>query len=136
MKVAFTAVVSPPILDNLGAGQPIVFDRVITNIGNCYDKITGIFTAPVKGVYVFEMTLMTDPGWYQYLELVQNDNHVIWNYGQASGQHDSSSRTVTIELAKGTRVWIRTQKAATHGSGKVHGNRFSTFSGWLYAVLK
>ena len=128
--------VSPRELANLGAGQPIVFDSVITNIGNAYDSMTGVFTTPVRAVYVFEMTLMTDPGCYQYLELVQNDKHVIWNYGQATGQLDSSSRTVTIELAKGAKVWIRTQKSATHGSGKVHGNCFSTFSGWLYTVLK
>ena len=136
IKVAFTAVVSPPQIANLGAGQAIVFDRVITNTGNAYDNITGIFTAPVRAVYVFEMTLMTDPGCNQYLELVQNGQHIIWNYGQAVNQLDSSSRTVTVELAKGAKVWIRTQNNANHGSGKVHGYGYSTFSGWLYTVLK
>ena len=128
--------VSPPAISNLGAGQTIVFDKVITNVGNAYDNMTGIFTAPVRAVYVFEMTLMTDFGKHQYLELVQNGQHIIWNYGQAANQLDSSSRTVTVELAKGAKVWIRTKNNASHGSGVVHGHTFSTFSGWLYTVLK
>ena len=137
IKVAFTAVVGSPEITNLGAGQTIVFDKVITNVGNAYDNVTGVFTAPVKAVYVFEMTLMTDPGKYQYLELVQNGKHILFNYGQAAaGQLDSTSRTVTVELAKGVKVWIRTRKTASHGSGIVHGHTFSTFSGWLYTVLK
>ena len=129
--------VSPQAISNLGAGQTILFDKVITNVGNAYDNMTGIFTAPVRAVYVFEMTLMTDPGKYQYLELVQNGQHILFNYGQgAAGQLDSTSRTVTVELAKGAKVWIRTRNTASHGSGVVHGNTFSTFSGWLYTVLK
>ena len=128
--------VSPPAISNLGAGQTIVFDKVITNVGNAYDNMTGIFTAPVRAVYVFEMTLMTDPGKNQFLELVQNGQHIIWNYGQAANQLDSSSRTVTVELAKGAKVWIRTKNNASHGSGIVHGYTFSTFSGWLNTVLK
>jgi len=45
--VAFTAVVSAPSV-TLGQGQTIVFDQVITNIGNAYRGTTGIFRAPVR----------------------------------------------------------------------------------------
>ena len=129
--------VSSSALSNLGAGQTIVFDKVITNHGNAYDNITGMFTAPVKAIYVFELTLMTGAGYYQYLELVEDGQHIIWNYGQTtSNNFDSSSRTVSVELAKGARVWVRTWKEERHGSGKIHGNTFSSFSGWLYTVLK
>ena len=137
-KVVFTATVSPPTLTNLGAGQTIIFDKVITNIGNAYDNITGVFTAPVKGVYIFDMALMTDPGDHQYLELVQNGQNILFNYGHALGGNHlvSSTRTVSVELSKGTKVWIRTQNTPTHGTGKVHGYSFSTFSGWLYTTLE
>ena len=124
-------------MSNLGAGQTIVFDKVITNFGDAYDKITGIFTAPKKGIYIFDMALMVDPGQHQYLDFVKDGQQIMCNYGKAVGLSVviSSSRTTTVELEKGNRVWIRTHNAATHGSGSVHGYTFSTFSGWLYASL-
>ena len=136
-KIAFTAVLTPGKLSNLGAGQTIVFDKVITNFGDAYDKITGTFTAPKRGIYVFDMALMVDPGQRQYVEFVKDGQSIMLNYGQAVGLSIfiSSSRTTTVELEKGNKVWIRTCNAASHGSGSVHGNKFSTFSGWLYASL-
>lgn len=138
MKVAFTAVVSPPQLENLSAGETIVYDKIMTNFGDAYDCITGIFTAPVKGIYIFEVALMTDPGKDQYLQLVKDGKPVIAIYGCAKGAKHivSSSRTATTELSKGCKAWIRTAAIPNHGSGFVHGNSYSSFSGWLYANLE
>ena len=36
--------------------HPIVFDNVITNQNGAYSKFTGIFTAPVSGLYCFMYT--------------------------------------------------------------------------------
>ena len=136
--VAFTAKVAPPDLTGLGAGQTIVFDEVITNVGNGYDNLTGIFTAPVSGVYVFDMALMVASDVYQYTELVKDGQSIVYNYSAATGVNCfvSSSRTVTLQLEKASKVWVRTitENITFHGSGKVHGNGFSTFSGWLLAA--
>jgi len=35
----------------------IVFDRVVTNVGNAYDQDTGRFTAPVNGTYQFNVII-------------------------------------------------------------------------------
>ena len=98
--VAFTAVVAPPTLSLLGAGETLVFDTVITNVGNAYRNTTGLFRAPIKGVYVFNFALMMDPGLDEYIELVKNGNHVMWNYGHAPGSTHliSASRTAAVEL--------------------------------------
>jgi hypothetical protein len=52
MSVAFTAGLSRTIT-NMSSHQQIVFDHVITNVGNGYSPSYGHFTAPIKGVYVF-----------------------------------------------------------------------------------
>ena len=97
-----------------------------------------MFVAPVKGLYIFEMSLMTDPEDRQYLELVKDGATIIRNYGQAIGAKHlvSSSRTATTELSRGSKVWIRTVPIPNHGTGTVHGYTYSTFSGWLYAALE
>ena len=138
MQIAFTAVVSPPKLENLGSGQTIVYDKIITNYGDAYCNITGVFVAPVNGLYVFEMSLMTDPENRQYLELVTDGTTIIRNYGHALGAKHivSSSRTATTKLSRGSKVWIRTVPIPNHGTGTVHGYCYSTFSGWLCASLE
>lgn len=41
----------------LTAGTTLVFDSAITNLGNGYNKRTGIFTTPSSGVYAFTWTV-------------------------------------------------------------------------------
>ncbi|XP_052809400.1 complement C1q tumor necrosis factor-related protein 3-like [Mya arenaria] len=136
--VAFTAVINVPYLDLLGAGQTVIFDHVITNVGNAFKNATSEFRAPVTGVYVFNFALMMDPGMNKYIELVKDGQHIMWNYGHAPGSthYISASRTATVLLRMGEEVWVRTQNRATHGNGRIHGNGFTTFSGWLVALTE
>ncbi|XP_060593399.1 complement C1q-like protein 3 [Ruditapes philippinarum] len=136
--VAFTAVISPSDVKNLQPGQTLIFDRTITNMGNAYDISTGIFTAPIRGVYVLHMDIMIEPGNNEYLQFVKDGAHILFNYIHANGGRDdvSSSRTVVTELEHGSQVWIRTAQSASHGTGTIHGNEFSTFSGWLLTITE
>ena len=135
--VAFTAVISRTDLRNLGAGHSIVFDKIITNVGDGYHNTTGVFTAPASGIYVFNMALFVNAGNREYLCFVRNGIPVLYNYGQAGSQDSiSTSRTVVLELSKGNEVWVRTSSASYHGTGQIHGNGFTTFSGWLIAYTE
>ncbi|XP_052249050.1 uncharacterized protein LOC127856895 [Dreissena polymorpha] len=60
--VAFYAVIGTAH-DHMGPGQTVVFDHVLTNIDSAqsvggYSATTGVFTAPVSGVYSFSCTIM------------------------------------------------------------------------------
>ena len=107
--VAFTAIVSPPSVTLLGAGETIIFDLVITNVGNAYKNTTGMFRAPLQGVYVFNFALMMDPGLDEYIELVKDGNHIMWNYGHAPGSthYISASRTATLELQASNQMYLK-----------------------------
>ena len=48
--------------DRFHYGQNMKFTREITNIGKAYDKQTGLFTAPVEGIYAFHVVVTTLAG--------------------------------------------------------------------------
>lgn len=49
--VAFTASIKNVVkMTNIGSQQTICFDSYITNLGNAYDRATGIFRAPTAYV--------------------------------------------------------------------------------------
>jgi len=58
-RVAFTACIGVPDLKDIGNNQVIVFERVLTNHGSAYRNTTGIFRAPVEGVYAFHFSAMS-----------------------------------------------------------------------------
>ncbi|XP_060600013.1 uncharacterized protein LOC132753552 [Ruditapes philippinarum] len=57
--VAFTAYLDHP-LGGLNPWTTIKFNRIITNHGNGYNTFTGIFTAPVSGIYYITYTIECD----------------------------------------------------------------------------
>ena len=107
-------------------------------MANAYDITTGIFTAPIRGVYILHMDIMIEPGNNEYLQFVKDGNHLMYNYVHAIGGLDdvSSSRTVVVEIERGSQVWIRAVQTASHGTGTIHGKEFSAFSGWLLTITE
>ncbi|KAK3576842.1 hypothetical protein CHS0354_002636 [Potamilus streckersoni] len=130
--VAFFAQLSVSLTD-LGMNQIIQFNNVVTNIGEGYYPNLGIFIAPVKGLYVFHVRVMVASGMRQYLAIVKDG---VWTqplYPTALGdQHPNiDSVTIVLQVNKDSAVWVR----AESGSGYLHGNKFSIFSGWLLSPL-
>ncbi|XP_061195733.1 uncharacterized protein LOC133203955 [Saccostrea echinata] len=55
--IAFYAYYSNNFKAPTTIGATLIFDSVVTNLGNGYNKRTGIFTTPLSGVYAFTWTL-------------------------------------------------------------------------------
>lgn len=49
-------------LENMKNQETVIFDKVSLNEGNAYDKTSGIFVAPLDGIYSFTFTMLTNPG--------------------------------------------------------------------------
>lgn len=112
----------------LGERSTLKFDTVFINIGNGYDSHTGVFTAPVAGLYIFSLTAMsTNRGAPLSLALKKNGATLATTWGQGrEDPSDQDSRTLPTSLAKGDKVWI----AQFLGNG-VRGSWWTTFTGFL-----
>nr|KAG5686624.1 hypothetical protein BaRGS_006298 [Batillaria attramentaria] len=127
IAVAFTARFSG---DNIAVANhaTLKLDRVITNIGNGYDPVTGIFTAPVAGVYGFYATLMAANGHGQiYLAIDKHGSILDIIHGDGNANiNDQGSTLMTTHLAAGEKVWMRHYKGSI-----VRGSWWTIFTGYL-----
>lgn len=114
---------------NLRPLQVIVFKEIITLIGGGYSPSTGQFRCPVKGLYVFHVTVIS--AWNDRIEteLVKNTKSQVQLYS-GGNKHGSSSNTAVLSLEVSDLVWVRVFR----NRGRfVH--QWSSFSGHLVHVL-
>ena len=128
--VAFTAVLTHDV--TLGPLQTLEYDKVITNIGNAYDRRDGRFTVPVNGIYMLSVTVF-DLHQFLRTELVRNGVQLVAMFGD---DDDSSSHTIMVSLEEDDMVWVRHFK---EGISTVHGlsdRLYNSFTGALITALQ
>jgi hypothetical protein len=111
-----------------GVNQILVFDHVITNLGNSYNNHNGNFIAPVSGTYVFSVTVMSRYHVNAHLRLVKNGQTVSYLYvsGSEAG-YDTTSQTAVLLLQKGDDFCIQN----IDSDKDLNGDHYSSFSGFL-----
>lgn len=128
---AFFAVLTPTVNNHLGVGQNIIFDDVITNIGNAYNSHQGIFVAPVSGTYVFSATLLSHLGHNSHFYFAKNGSVVsrlyVGGLSSSSSTYDTSSQTVILSLNPGDDVSVRNADADEN----IWGDMYTSFAGFL-----
>ncbi|KAH3718665.1 hypothetical protein DPMN_061471 [Dreissena polymorpha] len=126
---AFTACQQTVTKENLGLHQTIVFEHVITNVGNSYNPNDGEFTAPTNGVYAFHVTLMTEAHKYANFEIVIDGRRIDDMTADATmtNEYRSTAELWLLQLNKGSKVWMRTAEAGY----RIHGNCHTAFSGFF-----
>ena len=108
-----------------------LFDHTITNLGRGYNSSTAQFSAPVSGLYVLFLKIMSvNHGGPVHVGLVTS---LLGSIGHAFGQggntvHDQGSILVTCHLEEGEKVWVGHQGGPTR---RVRGHGWSVFSGFL-----
>ena len=96
--------------------------------------VTGIFTAPVDGVYLFslfECSLSPQPA---SLSLHKNEEMIV-SVAKRRSQHEGAengSNAVTLQLEQGDQVYVRLWKDSWVYDSTAH---FTTFSGTLLFSL-
>ncbi|XP_076871618.1 complement C1q-like protein 2 [Brachyhypopomus gauderio] len=114
MKVAFSAaLVGEGFLNTIGPFNQqttLAFRHVFTNVGNAYNPSTGIFTAPVKGVYLFTLYIYA-PANEQVpvtTSLMKNQQQVLVAHGHLAIRFTvNTSNGVSLLLEKGDTVYVQ-----------------------------
>ncbi|XP_060575884.1 uncharacterized protein LOC132733283 isoform X2 [Ruditapes philippinarum] len=126
VNIAFYAVIGDHHVQHAGINQNIVFDKVITNLGNAYNKYSGDFKAPVSGTYVFSATLMAYDSQTAHYRIMSNGTDVGNMYLHGTGGA-TTAMTVILQLNKGDDVFLQN----IDSDKPLHGYAYSTFSGYL-----
>lgn len=104
MVVAFSATIKKVRVDNVGLHQNIVFSDVITNIGNSYNNHQGVFVAPVSGLYMFAVTLLSTQNAELSAAIEVNGADVLRMFEKgADNRHGSAAQSVIVQLHKGEK---------------------------------
>ncbi|KAL4225809.1 hypothetical protein ACF0H5_013799 [Mactra antiquata] len=124
MTVAFFSKLGKQI-KNPGVHQQIVFEEVVTNVGNCYNNFSGDFRAPLRGVYVFSTTIKAtlEPGPFHFQYMLNGNAKSNLQIDKG----DAISQQVVLDLHQGDTVAIH---STVEGHG-IYGYGHSTFSGFL-----
>ncbi|XP_045190893.2 complement C1q-like protein 3 [Mercenaria mercenaria] len=110
-----------------GADETLVFENVVTNLGEAYNPANGIFTTPSTGMFVFFSTVLgsNDVELWNYIS-VNNKAVANFNSHGTGGRHDSGTVTTVLQLSKGDEVSIKNSQS----SGNTYGENYTHFGGF------
>ncbi|ROL53224.1 Complement C1q-like protein 3, partial [Anabarilius grahami] len=111
----------------------LTYRNVFTNIGNAYNPITGIFTAPLKGAYMFRVSVHGYGPTHATVHIYKNGEKVVIAHDIQVQNTLNSSNGVVLILEVGDVVYVRLWSGM-----RIHDsqNNHSTFSGYLLFALR
>ena len=117
----------------MNQGSILVFDVVLINIGDGYNKNSGAFTASVHGIYFFMLSFMTYGNEVTALGIYVND--VVLCTGYEQNLSGSASCSAMTELQVGDIINVRaTRNSALHYVRPAYKNQ-NALVGFLYKAL-
>lgn len=137
VKVAFTA--TRTLSQSFTTETAVVFSNILTNIGGGYNAVTGIFTAPLGGIYFFDCKLTDNQN---------RDGTSIFfvKNGAYQGSHvgndgptnlfRSSSSSIMLELIPGDMVWLKVYGVSSFHTKTIIGEQILTGFLLWYLQLK
>ncbi|XP_052789271.1 cerebellin-3-like isoform X2 [Mya arenaria] len=105
--VAFFATISSSFTTS-SSYQTLVFDKVLTDVGGGYKPGTGVFTAPVNGLYVFSASVMVDlstSASSAHISINKKSSRVVYLFvNDSDGNYETGVGTVILSLQVGDTV--------------------------------
>ena len=110
-------------------GNPFVFDDVQHNIGNHYNSSTGIFTAPMDGIYQFNFFVMGDDTDNRFMVRlsINGGNNAQASSSSNANQYDTATLSMSFLLSENDTVAARYYgNKNAYDTAQIH-NGFSGF---------
>ncbi|XP_043085102.1 caprin-2-like [Puntigrus tetrazona] len=113
----------------------LTYRKVFTNIGEAYNPITGVFTAPLKGAYMFIFSVFghSNPSNPSAASIMKNGEKVVMAHGYQDQYDVNSSKGVVLILEVGDVVYVRLWSEKWIYDDE---NNHNTFSGYLLFPLR
>ena len=129
--VAFTAYLDHD-LNHLTTGHVVKCNQVLTNMGNHYNKNTGVFTVPTTGVYLLTFFINgKGTNHITFVKAVVDNREIVAAVSAGASWDVTGGNSAIVQLNAGQAVWLEIF-GTTQGSLLSNGNyRYVTFSGVL-----
>ncbi|XP_067283939.1 uncharacterized protein [Pseudorasbora parva] len=111
----------------------LTYKNVFTNIGNAYNPTTGVFTAPLKGAYMFRISIYSYGGTQSTAVIIKNGKHVVVAHDYQVNDQSNSSNGVVLILEVGDVVYVGLWSGRRVYESQ---NNHNTFTGFLLFPLK
>uniref|UniRef100_A0A4W6DLC0 C1q domain-containing protein n=1 Tax=Lates calcarifer TaxID=8187 RepID=A0A4W6DLC0_LATCA len=107
----------------------LVYNKLFANVGNAYCNSTGVFAAPVAGVYCFIFSYHAGGHEIAKLTLIKNGDSVVMTSDHKTGADgaDNGGNAAVLELKRGDQVYVRMAACSHVWAAGCH----VTFSGFL-----
>ena len=118
---------------NIALHHSFIFDVVIANLGNGYNKHTGAFIVPQDGVYVLTLTIFPNRGTITSVHILRNREVVGEIFGDmTNGPHLSGSTSVVVvTMNTGDAATMKTSSTFPSIGGLISDlNMKMSFTGW------
>jgi hypothetical protein len=114
-----------------GTGFTITWGETLHNIGSCFNTSTGLFTAPVSGVYHFSFAILIDymtPYYHRLLWKINGTDSTTWGdtlEQQQGDDYSSATMSVSVYMSANDTIGVMNSGADTYGTA------YGSFSGHL-----
>jgi len=128
--IAFSAFITNTL--TVPEHQDIIFDHVITNVGETYNAQSGHFVAPRPGMFVFYVALTNTPGHAASAQLLHNGRMVTQVLADdVINTYLTSTQVAIVQVEKGDQVWVQNEYQFSPVPEEFDGYLWSSFSGHL-----
>ncbi|XP_045185277.2 cerebellin-3-like [Mercenaria mercenaria] len=109
----------------------IIFDSIITNEGSGYDTSTGVFTAPVGGMFQFTVNFCSLYNQHSPIALVLAGKQIAKSSNYDTSHHTCGSFSAIVRVKSGEKVWVKC--VTGNSSYKLYRDNWmmNSFSGFL-----